>query len=80
MFTVTITKTTIEERPMGREWKKLRDDMPALGYTPEIMEKKEVELKVYEQTVDEIDIKAVIEAVNFHVVQRRVGNQPAGPV
>lgn len=69
MFTVKITKTTIEERPAGKEWEVVKgcraDKDREYGYTPEIVKKREVELKVYEQTVDKINIKAVIEAVNL---------------
>lgn len=64
MFTVTITKKTIEEKPAGREWEITGLDEPKFAYTPEITKKREVELKIYEQTVDEIDIKTVIAAVN----------------
>lgn len=62
MFTVTITKTTIEEQPgLG---KLVRSDEGKHSYTPDIMKKNEVELKIYEQTVEEIDITRVISAVN----------------
>ena len=67
MFTVTITKTTIEEKPAGKDWLVVETDEKGCGtygYTPEIVKKREVELKIYEQTVDEIDIVNVIEAVN----------------
>ena len=76
MFTVTITKTTIEERPAGVEWEIVghkNDDerSPILGYTPEIVKKREVEQKIYEQTVDEIDVKRVIDAVNSNLIDPR---------
>lgn len=68
MYTITITKTTIEEKPAGQEWeitgKKREGGGDTYAYTPEIVKKKEVELKVYEQIVDELDLKAVIAAVN----------------
>lgn len=68
MFTVTITKTTIEERPAGKEWQVVKgcraEGTAEYGYTPEIVKKKEVDLKIYEQTVNEIDVKRVIDAVN----------------
>ena len=38
--------------------------MPEYGYTPEIVKKKEIELKIYEQLVENIDIRKVIDAVN----------------
>ena len=68
MFTVTITKTTIEEKPAGKEWKVVKgstvDRTAEYDYTPEIVKKKEVEQKIYEQTVEEIDVTRVISAVN----------------
>ena len=68
MFTVTITKTTIEERPAGKDWEVVKgsraDKDMEYGNTPEIVKKREVEQKIYEQTVDEIDITRVISAVN----------------
>lgn len=69
MFIVTITKKTIEERPAGKEWEVVKgsrtERTAEYGYTPEIMKKREVDLKIYEQTVEFIDINAVIMAVNF---------------
>lgn len=64
MFTITITSTNIEEKPAGKEWEITGEENPKYAYTPEIMKRREVELKIYEQTVDEIDIKSVIAAVN----------------
>lgn len=64
MFTVTIKKKTIEEVPTGKEWERTGEDNPKYAYTPEIVKKREVELKIYEQTVEEIDITRVISAVN----------------
>ncbi len=64
MFTITITKTIIEERPAGKDWELTGKDTPAYAYTPEIVKKKEVELKIYEQIVEGLDIVKVIEAVN----------------
>ncbi len=67
MYTIVITKTTIEERPAGQDWERTGKDEPKYAYTPEITKKREVELKIYEQTVDELDIRAVIESVNSPV-------------
>ena len=69
-FTITIRTNFIDERPAGKEWlvdsEKQGDvrNVPEYGYTPEIIKKTEFQLKLYEQTVEEIDIKAVIAAVN----------------
>ncbi len=65
MFTVTITQTTIKELPCGKEWERISSEADSkYGYTPEIVKKKEIELKIYEQIMDFIDIKKVIDAVN----------------
>ena len=47
--------------PMGTP----RDELPTIyGYTPEIEKEVEVTTKVLEQTVDDLDLVAVIRAVN----------------
>lgn len=72
-YTITITRTTIEERPAGKEWT-IVSRKPStqtrgathdeFGYTPEITKKKTVEQRIYEQTLDKIDITNIIAAVN----------------
>ena len=64
MFTITITKKTIEERPAGKDWELTGLDDPKYAYTPEIVKKRKVEQKIYEQTVEKINISNVIIAVN----------------
>ncbi len=67
MFTVTIVRSFIRERPSGKEWKqigKTEGNSDGFGYTPEIVRQTEIELKIYEQIVDFLDIKNVIDAVN----------------
>lgn len=62
MFTITITKTTIEEKTgLG---KLVKDDNNKHSYTSDIIKKKEIKLKIYEQVVEDVDIVNVIEAVN----------------
>ncbi len=70
MYKVVITQMTIEERPAGKEWLVVKEaegenrNVPEYGYTPEIIKKKEVESKIYEQIVETLDIKKVIDAIN----------------
>lgn len=68
MYAITITKMTIEERPRGQEWKEhgrpVEHDESRFEYTPEIVKKEEVELKIYEQIVDELNIREVIAVIN----------------
>lgn len=64
MFTITIMSTSIQEKPGGKEWAVTGKDDPTYAYTPEITKKREVELKIYEQIVETLDIKKVIDAVN----------------
>ncbi len=64
LFTVTVISTFIAEKPAGKDWELTGKDDPKYAYTPEITKRREVEYKVYEQTVKQIDIKAVIDAVN----------------
>ena len=70
MFKIVITSSFIEERPAGKEWlvvgekaEELRN-VPEYGYTSEIIKKQEIELKIYEQVVETLDIKQVIDAIN----------------
>ena len=68
MYAITITKMTIEEVPAGKEWKEHGKPVDCnesrFEYTPEIVKKKEVELKIYEQIVDELNIREVIAVIN----------------
>ena len=67
MFTITITRTIVEEVAGGQNWEvvgKKENGDPEYGHTPAITKKKAVERKLYEQTVDKLDIRSVINAVN----------------
>ncbi len=68
-YVITITEHAEEEVFTGREWRNgvnpPSNQYPdGHGYTPQVKEIKTVERKVYEQNVDTLDIKAVIESVN----------------
>jgi hypothetical protein len=70
MFKVTIEETKIETKVTGNEWKVVAqkeedgNQTPIYGYTPEIERRVEVERKVFEQTVEQLDIAAVIATIN----------------
>lgn len=73
MYEIAIKKTTIEERPFGKEWQILGQKIDATkslelqnvrGYTPEITKKQEVEVLILKQNVEELDLPAVIKAIN----------------
>lgn len=68
MYTITIKHEREESRFIGREWaitgKKDEKGNPEYAYTPQEKETRAVESKVYEQTVEKIELEAVIFAVN----------------
>lgn len=68
-YKIEITEFAVEEVVAGREWKQGADmekteDPKKWGYTPEIIKKKNVERTAYTQNTDELDLKAVIKAIN----------------
>lgn len=62
-YTITITKTERVVRKAGKQWEKLKDGGD-YGYTPEIEKEVEVETKVLEQTLEHLDLVAVVKAIN----------------
>ena len=63
MYKITIVKTSVEETVGGRECHEGCKVCATMDDTPEIVKKKEVERKIYEQTVETMDVWAVIDAV-----------------
>lgn len=66
-YKIVVTMYGNELTVGGREWKAGADtteDEPQAGYTPAIEVIREVERKVFEQQVDELDLVEVIKAVN----------------
>lgn len=67
-FTIRIDRNETVVKKCGKEWKVVGSDAnqnnPKYGYTPEIEKEQEVVTKVFEQTVAELDLNAVIKAVN----------------
>ena len=63
-FKVVIYEVLLERKPAGNEWKPTGEDNPKYAYTPEIMIKDWVTREIYQQTVSDLDVKAVIKAVN----------------
>ncbi len=87
MYKVVITQMTIEERPAGKEWLIVGEadgNGSGYGYTPEIIKKKEIESKIYEQIVETLDIKKVIDAINgpppLLVDESLIGVPKVGPM
>ena len=71
-YEITIKKTEIREEPAGKTWDRVSTDADGnseYGYTPEIIKKQTVETTVYRQVIDEIDLFAVIKAVNNMPIQ-----------
>ena len=71
MYTIRIDRTEMVEKECGRRWEQVRTEEEAkncedgvYGYTPPIVKPVEVDTKVLEQTVDDLDLNAVIKAIN----------------
>lgn len=65
MFEITITKTTTERRTLPPKWELTGKDGEAVyGYTPEVPADVPVTLKILTQTVEDLDLPAVIKAIN----------------
>lgn len=65
-WTVTITEQTTKQT-LQKEWAVIANDdagKPVYGYTTGLEKEATVERKVYEQTVDSLDVADVINAVN----------------
>lgn len=70
MFIVNIIEVTDEQKPYEQEWRKLHDEQhtqenPSHGYVRAPgMRTVPVERKVLTQTVEKLDLVAVIKAIN----------------
>ena len=66
MYTVEIIKKEMTKGVTRREWVRIKDGGgdDCYGYAPQVEEVGEVESVVLKQNVEEIDLKAVIKAIN----------------
>lgn len=70
MFKITIEKTVEVTKIGGKVWDIISKDengKEERGYTPEIERRTTETVDIYQQVVDELDIYAVIQAVNGKV-------------
>lgn len=63
-FTITIRESGQEKRVAGSEWAPKADGSAGYEYTPEIEATRPYEREIYSQSVDDVDLAAVIKAVN----------------
>ena len=65
-FEITITEKTVETKWKGKDWEEGADasNESGWGYTPEIEKKVDVERTIYKQNTDQLDLVAVIKAIN----------------
>ena len=64
-YTITINEVGQEMRAVGGTWKMGAGDTPeTYGYTPEAEATCDYERTIYTQHVDDLNLKAVIAAVN----------------
>jgi hypothetical protein len=76
MYTITITRTNAVKKKVGKDWAVIAqvpftDSLPVTaplkpvyGYTPAIEKDVEQTVEVLKQTVDDLDLIAVIQAIN----------------
>jgi len=67
MFIITITEKKVVDTMVGRRWEKggpEKQGTDGYGYTPMISRPVEREIELLRQTVEELDLAAVIKAVN----------------
>ena len=71
MYTVTISKKTVEKRVGGEDWKQVMTEAEAkekggktFGYTPKIEKLVDVNIEVFKQVVDDLGMVDVIAAIN----------------
>jgi len=67
-YKIEVTEFCFEKRIKGKEWKQVTDGVLEGGgnyaYTPEIEKTVEVERTIFTQNTDDLDLVAVIKAVN----------------
>jgi hypothetical protein len=66
MFSIKITRHVTEDQTVKREWRRIGgpDAAPEWGYPPDRVEPVTRQVEVLSQTVDTMDLAAVIKAVN----------------
>ena len=70
MYKIIIEKVETVIKPSGRDWEKVGEEIKdgekinLYDYTPMIDKPIEVETKVLEQTVEELNLAVVIRAIN----------------
>lgn len=68
IYKVTITQVRTESTIKGKEWvqgaAQTPDEPNKWGYTPQVIEIKDVTREIYSQSVEDLDIEAVVRAVN----------------
>lgn len=67
MYHVRISKTEIVDKMQGRRWEKGGPEQvgnDGYGYTPMISKPTEVIIEVLSQSLEELDLPAVIKALN----------------
>ena len=65
-YKITITEIGQESKLQGNKWAKLSDKEGGgqYGYTPEVRMAVNFEREIFSQSIEELDLSAVIRAVN----------------
>lgn len=66
MYEIIIKKTVDKRKVIGKTWQSLEKigDKSVYGYTPEVESTQTETTEIYTQVVEELDLVAVINAVN----------------
>ena len=64
-YKITIEEIGQEEKKIGCEWEMGAGEAPTeYGYTPEITATRDYSREVYQQTVNDLDLSAVVAVIN----------------
>jgi hypothetical protein len=66
-YKITIEEECLEKTIKGRSWEKgcnTENDHDGYGYAPQVEEHKMVNRTIYQQDISELDLNAVIKAIN----------------
>lgn len=66
MFKITIEETKVETVVIGKQWSIVREEDGKIerDYTPEVETRQTVKRTVFEQTVETLDIRALVSVIN----------------
>jgi hypothetical protein len=79
-YTVVVSTTRDETTLQASEWKQKRTDAADMGYTPQIEQTTRETREVFKQTVETLDLAALVLCVNGIPPLQTVASGPAGSI